>query len=404
MSGQDVLPEIEPPDTESTGTEPVGARRRPAALIIAAALIAVAGLVVFWDSTANSRSAIVWSFARQPEGVVHVDSLVATTEGFAVLARPNQGGMTLWTSTNGIAWSGRGISGSPNRLVVAGDDLFAFAGRWVMRLGGDEEDGAEVARIDLPLLVRVGYGSGRAGLVVGTSGLVAQAFTGDVLWAAPGGDFEVVVPAPDWGEPTGMPTRDNCDPPTLSSEDVPPIVATPDGFFTLVSVDGADPFGIWPVCEPEVWSSPDGKSWRRLGDGSPFGDGAYVYDMAWREGRLIAVGGIGFDEAALWVSDDGRSWKREDPLPAPSHRPNDDFELREVAAGGLGWVVLGEWSHRPGLTGWVSPDGECWKPLPRQVSPRQAAVGDDRIVLAEHGDFPLIWVGRSTGGRQLGCD
>lgn len=384
----------------------IAAEGRRVAAIVATAVIAVTGLLVFFDWTSGTRSTVVWTFARQPEGVVHVDSLVATADGFALLARPVEGDMTLWTSSNGIAWSGRGISGSPNRLLVDGDDLLAFAGRWVMRLGHVEGQQPEASRVNLPLLVRVGYGSGRAGLVVGANGLVAQAFTGDVFWAPNGSgpetvapDFELVVAAPTWGEAIGMPADATCDPPTVSSVDVPPIVATPAGFITLVSVNGADPFGIWPVCEPEVWSSPDGKAWERLSDGSPFGDGAYIYDMGWRNGRLIAVGGVGIDEGALWLSDDGRSWTRAEPLPA-----EDDFELREVAAGGLGWVVLGEWSHRPGLTGWVSPDGDCWKPLPRHVSPRQAAVGNDRIVLAEHGGFPLMWVGIAAGGRQLGCD
>ena len=373
---------------------------------VAAAVIAVAGLLVFFDGTSGTRSTLVWTFARQPEGVVHVDSLVATADGFALLARPVAGAMTLWTSSNGIAWSGRAISGSPNRLLVDGNDLLAFAGRWVMRLGESEDQRPEASRLDLPLLVRVGYGSGRAGLVAGANGLVAQAFTGDVFWAprhlghgTAASDFKRVVAAPMWGEAIGMPADDTCDPPTVSSVDVPPIVATPEGFVTLVSVDGADPFGIWPVCEPEVWSSPDGETWGRLSDGNPFGDGAYVYDMGWRQGRLIAVGGSGTDEGALWLSDDGRFWIRAEPLPA-----DDDFELREVAAGALGWVVLGEWSHRPGLTGWVSPDGDCWKPLPRDVSPRQAAVGNNRIVLAEQGGFPLMWVGLAAGGRQLGCD
>jgi hypothetical protein len=376
------------------------------AAVIATAVIAVSGLFVFFDWTSGTRSTVVWTFARQPDGVVHVDSLVATPNGFALLARPVEGDMTLWTSSNGIAWSGRGISGSPNRLLVDGDDLLAFAGRWVMRLDRDGDLRPEVSRLNLPLLVRVGYGSGRAGLVVGEDGLVAQAFTGDVFWAPNGSGqeagatgFELVVAAPMWGEAIGMPADATCDPPTLSSVDVPPIVATPTGFITLVSVDGADPFGIWPVCEPEAWFSPDGKAWERLSDGNPFGDGAYIYDMAWRDGRLIAVGGVGIDEGALWHSGDGRSWTRAKPLPA-----DDDFELREVAAGALGWVVLGEWSHGPGLTGWVSPDGECWKPLPGHVSPRQAAVGNNRIVLAEHGAFPLMWVGIAAGGRQLGCD
>ena len=372
---------------------------------VATAVIALVGLFVFLDWTSESPSTVVWTFARQPEGVVHVDSLVATAKGFALLARPLAGDMRLWTSSNGITWSWRAISGSPNRLVVDGHDLLAFAGRWVMRLGQDENQRPEASRLSLPLLVRVGYGSGRAGLVAGANGLVAQAFTGDVFWApGPVGegtapDFELVVAAPMWGEAVGMPADARCDPPTVSSVDVPPIVATPQGFITLVSVDGADPFGIWPVCEPEVWSSPDGNTWGRVSDGNPFGAGAYIYDMGWRQGRLIAVGGAGADEGVLWLSDDGRSWTRAEPLPA-----DDDFELREVAAGELGWVVLGEWSHRPGRTGWISPDGNCWKPLPRDVSPRQAAVGVNRIVLAEKGAFPLMWIGISAGGRQLGCD
>ena len=143
------------------------------AAVVAAALIAVTALLVFFDWTSGSPSTVVWTFARQPAGVVHVDSLVATADGFALLARPVEGDMTLWTSSNGIAWSGRAISGSPNRLLVDGDDLLAFAGRWVMRLGEDENQQPEASRVNLPLLIRVGYGSGRAGLVVGANGLVA---------------------------------------------------------------------------------------------------------------------------------------------------------------------------------------------------------------------------------------
>jgi hypothetical protein len=399
-SDPDVLPEIDPEGSllSSLVNEEVRVRASARSILIGL-LLTIAGLVVFWVFTTSAHSTIVWTFASQPEGTVHVDSLVATPEGFALLAGPDEGGVTLWTSNNGITWSRRYVSGSPNRLLVAGNDLLAFSGRWVMRLGTDTDGETQVSRIDLPLLVRVGYGSGRPGLVAGSEGLVAQAFTGDVFWAAQGSPFEQVVAAPDWGEATGMPTRGACDPPNVSSVDVPPIVAIPNGFVTLVSVDSSDPFGIWPVCEPEVWASADGQDWKKISEGSPFGAGAYVYDMAWREGRLVSVGGIGFDQPALWVSDDGSSWKKAERLPS-----DDNFELREVAAGGLGWVVLGEKSDRPGLTGWVSPDGDCWRQLPSHVSGRQAAVGSDRLVLASHGTFPLIWVGLPTGGRQLGCD
>jgi hypothetical protein len=361
-------------------------------------LVSVVALVAFWGSTGQTVAAIVWTVAANPAGTLHVDSLVATPTGFAVLEGPGEGGVTLWTSANGLEWSGRTISGSPNRLVVSGADLLAFAGRWVIRLGPTVDGTNEVARVDFPQLVRVGYGSGRAGLAEGQAGMVAQAFSGDVFWAARGGPFERVIASPDWGEATGMPTGSACDPPTVSSVDVPPMVTTAEGFVTLISDDGADPFGIWPVCEPEVWRSVDGRVWERPTRGSPFGQGAYIYDLAHRNGRLVAVGGSGIDEPALWVSDDGRSWKPAGRL--PSER---DYELREVAAGELGWVVLGENSDQPGLVGWVSTDADCWTPIPEHVSGRQAAVGSDRFVLADRRTFPVIWVGLSTGGPRFDC-
>jgi hypothetical protein len=113
----------------------------------------------------------------------------------------------------------------------------------------------------------------------------------------------------------------------------------------------------------------------------------------------MAVGGFGYDQPAAWTSADGESWER-----LPLFDSDHPYQLREVEAGGLGWVVLAERSdHRSGLA-WASPDGECWVPLPEQVSGREAAVGEERMVIAEHGSFPVIWVGVPTGGDRLGCN
>jgi hypothetical protein len=353
-------------------------------------------LVFFWNATAGPKSTVLWTFVVQSLASIHADSLVWYPDEFAFLTTPAEEGVTMWYSDNGLVWSERRLAGSPTRLVTKGETVFAFAGYWIAEFTLEEEPSPD--RLDFPLLVRVGYGSGRAGMAGGSKGLVAQAFTGDVFWSDGASAFQRVVISPAWGEATGMPVGSPCDPPTTNSVDVPPLVATDDGFFTMVSVEGVEPFGMWPVCQPQIWWSGNGRDWERRTTGSPLPAGAYVYDLGWRDGLLVAVGGFGFDQPALWSSTDGSHWELSKELPTAG------YHLREVAAGPLGWVVLGENSSRPGGVGWISPDGECWQPLPDQIWGREAAVGEDRIVITEHGNFPLIWAGIASGGRQLGCD
>lgn len=352
------------------------------------------GLGIFISTTAEKPSSVLWTFIAEPDPSIHADSLVGYDDGFAFLTAPRALGVTVWTSTSGLSWSSRSFGAAASRLIAGAGDLWAFGSNWIELL----EPAEEQVFLDFPLLVRAGYGSGRAGVAAGPRGMVGQAFSGDVYWSDGRNPFQRVVASPAWGEATGMPSHGRCDPLFTNSVDVPPLVATDDGFYTLISVDGGDPFGMWPVCEPEVWRSGDGRHWERVSSGSAFGEGAFVYDLAWRNGTLVAVGGLGWDDPALWVSVGGQTWDRLGSLPGEGA-----YQLREVAAGELGWVILGDRTGRAGGVGWVSPDAHCWMPLPDNVAGREAAVGQDRFVIAEQGRFPLIWVGVASGGRSLGC-
>ena len=80
---------------------------------------------------------------------------------------------------------------------------------------------------------------------------------------------------------------------------------------------------------------------------SPFGEGAAVHDIAERDGRFVAVGGVtASEEGAIWSSDDGVNWERA------------GVQLEgaiSVAAGDLGWMVAG-----PSIEIWFSADGLTW--------------------------------------------
>ncbi len=322
-----------------------------------------------------------------------MESLIVTEDGFSVLSRPVAGGVILWSSENGSEWSPAPLAGAPVRVVVAGQRLIAFRGSSASSFARTAAGWTQIAVFDLPEAARIGYGSGRSGVVAGRDGFVTQTVTGDVYWSEDGSSFRPAIEEPTWGVEIGMPTRRDCAPPATVSLDVPPVLSTPERFLALVSRQALDPFGVWPVCEPQVWSSVDGLTWAPLTEETPFGPGAYVYDVAWRADRLVAVGGVAFDEPAVWVSDDALRWRR---IAFPG--TDEPFELRSVEGGDLGWVILGELADRPGLVGWVSRDGLCWEPLPDEVQGRVAAVGTDRLIVADRIGFLDTWLGVVEGG------
>jgi hypothetical protein len=169
------------------------------------------------------------------------------------------------------------------------------------------------------------------------------------------------------------------------------MVETDSGLVTMISSNPGEPFGIWPVCEPRVWFSDDGRSWTE--SDATLGEGAYVYNLAWRDGRYTAVGGYGIGLPAVWTSTDGYDWE-----PVDSFDSLTDIDLYTVEAGPAGWVILGRDSQGSGSVGWTSLDGRCWEAIPWYVSGGDTAVTAEHMVILNRTTYPEIWIGTITGG------
>ncbi|MGH8943263.1 MAG: hypothetical protein ACRDWF_10645, partial [Acidimicrobiia bacterium] len=152
----------------------------------------------------------------------------------------------------------------------------------------------------------------------------------------------------------------------------------------------AEPFGIWPVCEPQLIFSADGRSWSR--SGTALGDGAYVYNVAWRDERFTAVGGTGIGRPAAWTSSDGRVWDLLDTFALES-----GVDLYTVQAGPAGWVILGRETEDSSPVGWTSTDGLCWTALPVEVDGSSAAVSKEMMMVIDRITYPETRVASTTG-------
>jgi hypothetical protein len=166
------------------------------------------------------------------------------------------------------------------------------------------------------------------------------------------------------------------------------------GVVTLVAGNPEEPFGMWPVCEPTAWVSDDGRSWTTTDD--KLGEGAYVYNIAWRDGRFVAVGGTGIGEPAVWSSPDGEQWD-----PFSGFETGSGVDLYTVRAGGAGWAILGQETETSRPVGWVSADATCWTRLPVGVDGDDAAVTETQIMLVQSVTFPETWVTDVAAGQ--GC-
>ncbi len=372
-------------------------RRTARRSIVLAALVAV-GLIGY-EATVIPRDRLVWEQRPVPKGRLNAESLIRTPTGFSVLAGPGLPGGIVWSTVDGSEWIRRTLPRLASRIVYHPRGLFVVDRREVLRVGPDGDDGSE--RIDLPGSIRIGNGSQRPGLLAGLEGLIAQTVQGDVFWSANGRTFDLVIEAPTWGadsDVTPPPSdvlevapdrvRSTCRPRAKRAPDVPPLVEAGSRLVALVPEH--DPSVVWPVCEPVVWTSSDGAAWAPMSELSPFPFGAYVYDLAWRDGLFVAVGGIGYNVEMVWTSTDGRTWE-------PFDRFGGDVELDlvDVEAGPLGWVVVGAPRDGSPRVGWFSEDGRCWEQLPEGVTGRGVSVGGERIMTVD-GDPPTIWIGTPT--------
>ncbi len=334
----------------------------------------------------------VWSRVDIDTSHPYLESLVATESGFAFLANPApaQSGTRLWFSADGTDWSSTLVQASLFGLVPDGDGLVGFGGRSATYLS--QPEWAPTRSTSLPGWITTGYGSGRSGLAVGAGGIVVQTLARDIFMSTEGSIFESVdellLPAAQ-SLPEG-----ECRPPNAGSPDLLPLVATDNGFVTLIPTKNDLPYDTWPVCEPRAWMTDAVGTWTPVTDANPFGPGAFVYDLSWHDGRLVAVGGVDPNSPVVWESTDAAVWQAA-PLATPL--PEVEYELRNVESGPAGWIVLGSAAEPRRSLGWVSTDASCWHPVPEAVSGRMAAVGSDRIVVADRiGQQTVLWVGVPT--------
>lgn len=352
-------------------------------LILGAVVVAVGVFVV---TTAPRSQSTAWMSHQGPPGAVNLDSLVAFDDGFAVLSGMTGEGVVLWTSADGIEWAKQALQGTPSQLSVLGDSLIAYdglSGRMIEQVDNEWVEGDPFA---FPDNVRSRQGSGRPSVIGDGEAFLAVALAGHVWLSEDGSVFDVVVSEPMWGPGVEQPFDSACGPRTLTSPDIPPMVATDSGYLAMTSSNSSEPFGVSPVCEPTIWHSEDGYDWAQ--SGSPLESRAFVYDLAWRDGRFVAVGGLDVGDPAAWTSTDGLEW--ESLLPGESW---GEVDLVAVEAGRGGWIVVGKLSERSGFAGWTSPDGVCWEALPLDVDGGDAVVAATHIMLVDRSSYPKLWVG-----------
>jgi hypothetical protein len=374
------------PDTDAQSESPGRNSSRWRSSLVLPIAAVVVGIVVITVVTRPTPRGLDWVERQAPTGPVNLDSLVATDSGFALLSGVTDDGVLLWWSENGSVWSHRPLPGTPSRLATSGDLLVAYNGTEAAVLAF--LDGAWEVREDVqfPDDMRMSQSPGRPGLVGGPEGFLMTSISGDVWWWDLEGS-EMVVSNPEWGpgQTVDVPFESACRPPTRTSPDVPPLVATDTGFVALVSRNSQEPFGIWPVCEPRAWVSEDGRTWSAAP--GVIGDEAYVYSAAWNGGRIVAVGGTGIGEPSVWSSQDGEQWELLETLD-----PGAEVDLYGVRAGGAGWVVLGQETETSRAVGWVSPDTSCWTPLPTDVDGDDAGVTASRVLLIDRVTYPDTWL------------
>lgn len=369
-------------------------------VVVAALLFAIPGSDDPGPADRDAGDLFEWSLDEGPPGRTRLESLQSTPAGFVMLVGPDSDGTHLWTSVDGTTWSSSPLSKNPNGITHDGTGLVAFRENRITEIHWDGGAWLEGPEEELPAYVRIGYFSDRPGLVFVADGILAHTVDAELLFSADGEQFEVVVDAGEWWSPepdlwerfTAPIQRDGCRPPRSGSPDYPVILETGSGLAAFVPALKLGPYRMWPICQPELWTSVGGRVWTAAGEALPFGPGAYLYDVESRDGRLVAVGGSGAGRAAIWVADDPREWR---PLDIGSFA-SEDVVLTKVVAGELGWVVLGEAITHARPLAWFSADGVCWHMLPEEVAGGAVAIGDDRLIFADSRWKPAFWVGELT--------
>jgi hypothetical protein len=304
---------------------------------------------------------ISWSVYTLPAG--HFFLPVASAHGPVAV----EGAYLRWSTDGGVTWEATPLSGEGWRAMADGDELVVYGERAV-RLAWGNGRWVETTTLRFeptPVFVEaMAFGPRAAIAVAGSS----------VYYSRDGATFRRASQEPTADGPTGGIPGDEgiqggCEAPGGSSwpgtGSIGPVLAT-DGGFVAFTAAAPEDWNDRPLCQPLLWTSADGDAWTLASTTSPFGDGAWVAQVAGRDGRFVAVGGAGGNGKA-WVSDDGVSW-RDLGLDL-------GFAGWTVAADDRGWVMA-SLDTSPTASGLrISADGTTWEPLPSTV-PAPAGTSD----------------------------
>ncbi|MCU0505527.1 MAG: hypothetical protein MUE82_07090, partial [Chloroflexi bacterium] len=284
------------------------------------------------ESTGEEGSAegptglVSWRVYTPPTG--HFFIPVASAHGPVAI----DGTVLRWSTDGGVTWEGTTLSIDPWRVTAAGDDLVAFGtgavrlawrdGRWI-ETGALTFDPPAVSVDALTFGPRGWVATAGASLYFSRDGVTFRRASREPSADGPtGGTGE-----PAWGASLPCAAPGGGSWPGTGS--IGPVIATVEGFVAFTPADPAD-WNDTPYCEPLAWTSADGDAWTLATTTSPFGAGAWVAQIAGRDGRFVAVGGRD-GRGAIWVSDDGLAWRL-----VPLEIAHGAWS---VAADDAGWVV-----------------------------------------------------------------
>ena len=174
------------------------------------------------------------------------------------------------------------------------------------------------------------------------------------------------------------------------------------------------PPGEGQVCSPvptATWTSSDGTTWQPE-PSAPTLAQASIAAVALGSGGIVLVGATGWDAPGIWTSTDGRVWRRENlPSAVFAHA-----HFRGLADGPNGLILTGATGGAPpvccaGSTGattpaaWTSTDGQTWQAA--SVIGAQGSIGDglSQVFIGGAGAIATGWnedapVWQSSDGRQ----
>ncbi len=351
-------------------------RRAPVAM-------ALAGLVAACGSAPAATPLPVWACGPDP-GLSAVNSsmpapaLVALADGtfLAATRTDSMFGVTMMASANGIDWRVAEGPADPAKGFVT--DM-ARNGNTLVAVGGSEVPSLALAFPEPPSYGPMTWRFTDSAWTVASTQPVEIAPTLERVIATRGGFLVVedrsarILLSPDgvaWSEVIVEPGDES------------PVASIVEADTSLIAVN--DSVDGMP---PTIWTSDDGRAWRRVEIGEPPTD----FGAVAASGQLVLTTQDSRDEepaGRMLSTDGGHTWRL---LPFDGGNAPDP---RAVVVGyDGGFIAAGPTTGfgRAAMDVWTSPDGETWtqsdlpasvSTLPGELVPRRIAIGGGRVVIA----------------------